>query len=101
MIVLYAYMRGGKLREWWFRLVEDSDGDPHHNDGRFVLTMWTGLSMVRIGMIAGIREIYFHQDLVKVAITFITTGAALLGVQLIVRPRLAQPDEQKTLKGNV
>lgn len=102
IIVLYAYLRGGELRKWWFRLVEDSDGDPHHNDGRFVLTMWTGLVMVRIGMIAGLREIYFKEDLIAVARTFIVIGAALLGVQLVVRPRIATSiDEQKTLKGNV
>lgn len=102
MIVVYAYARGGDLRKWWFRLVEDSDGDPHHTDGRFILTMFAALSMIRIGLIAGLRQLYYGQHLIEVAITFITAGTALLGVQLIVRPRVALPiDEQKTLKGNV
>ena len=102
LTVMAALLRGGELRKWWIRLVEDSDGDPHHTDGRFILTMFAALSMIRIGLIAGLRQIYFHQHLVEVAITFVTTGSALLGVQLIVRPRLASPiDEQKTLKENV
>lgn len=100
--VMLALLRGGELRKWWLRLIEDSDGDPHHTDGRFILTMFAALSMIRIGMIAGLRQIYFGEDLFQVAITFIPVGTALLGVQLIVRPRVAfTTDDQKTLKGNV
>lgn len=75
-------------RRWWGRLIEDSDGDPHHTDGFFLISLYSALWCIRIGILAGLQEIFFGKRLIEVEITFLTAGATLLGVRLVFRPKI-------------
>lgn len=80
-----------EARQWWFRMIEDSDGDPHHTDGLFIILLFAALWCFRIGIIAGMRTIYFHEHLLDVAGLFLTVAAGLIGVRIaLVKNRLSK-----------
>lgn len=69
-------------RSWVKGLVEDSDGDPHHTDGLFMLVIWAAKWSFGIAFIAGVYTIVDDKDRLQVIITFLTAGTSLLGVRL-------------------
>lgn len=86
-----------KVRDWFSQMIEDSDGDPHHVDGMFIILLFASLWCFHIGIIAGLQCIYKGKDLNNVCITFLTAGAGLLGIRLVFRPKLpfSNPNETK------
>lgn len=77
-------------RTWWFRMIEDSDGDPHHTDGLFIILLFSALWCFRIGIIAGMRTIYFDKHLLDVAGLFLSTGGVLIGVRIAIRGKIGK-----------
>jgi hypothetical protein len=87
-------------RGWLVRMIEDSDGDPNHTDGLFIVLLFAAFWCFRIGFIAGLQTIFFDKHLLDVSIGFITAGTTLLGVRIAISSRVGKifsPD-QKTDK---
>ena len=66
-------------------MIEDSDGDPHHNDGLFLVVMYAALWCFHVALIAGIEQIFQGKDLAQVYISFMSTGCLLLGVRVAMK----------------
>jgi len=91
-VVLLAYP---KSRPWVIRMIEDSDGDPNHTDGFFIAVLWCGTVCVRVACVIAIHDVFQNnhaQNFTYVA-TFLTSGAALLGVRALRSLKL--PTENK------
>jgi hypothetical protein len=71
-----------KTREWWFNMIENSDGDPHHTDGLFIVLMIATLWCFREGCNAVLKHIYEGKDTKEYAIICFGTGTTLLGVRI-------------------
>ncbi|MGL6121687.1 MAG: hypothetical protein ACRC1W_01360 [Shewanella sp.] len=71
-------------------MIEDSDGDPHHTDGLFIILIFAALWCFRIGIIAGMKHIYHDKSLLDVAIAFLTAGSTLIGVRVVLKNK-SQP----------
>lgn len=65
-----------------FRLIEDSDGDPNHTDGLFILAMLGALWCFREGSNCILKCIYEGKDLREEAIVCYGAAATILGVRI-------------------
>lgn len=83
-------------RSWWIRMVEDSDNDPNHTDGWFIMCLFAALWCFRIGIIAGLHCIYFNKQYLDIAMAFLVAGGSLLGVRIAFKNRLISQPENKT-----
>lgn len=87
-------------RKWVRGLVEDSDGDPHHRDGFFLMVVWASKWCFCFAFIAGYYTITKDKNLLDIIITFLASGAALLGVRLFKNYLNLSIQDDKTLKHN-
>ena len=70
-------------RQWWLKMIEDSDGDPHHTDGFFIVVLYASVWCFRIVfMVLGYWVMNDKQIDNVVMISLLTTGSALLGVRV-------------------
>lgn len=69
-------------RTWVKGLIEDSDGDPHHRDGFFLVIVWASKWCFCMAFLSGYEHIYHGKELLQVTVTFLVSGAALIGVRL-------------------
>lgn len=69
-------------RKWVFKLIENSDGKPHHNDGFFLILVNAAVASFKLSFIAALQTIYNGKELLEVAITFALIGGALIGVRI-------------------
>lgn len=81
-IILIIYPRS---RPWVIRMIEDSDNDPNHTDGFFVAVLWCGTICVRVACAIAIHDVFDNNDShnITYVATFLTSGAALLGVRAV------------------
>lgn len=86
-----------EFRQWFAKMIEDSDGDPHHVDGMFIILLFGALWCFHVGIIAGLKCAYMDKDLNNVAITFLSAAGGLLGIRLVWKPKLpiTNPNETK------
>ncbi len=77
-------------RAWWIRMIEDSDNDPNHTDGLFIILLFSALWCFRIGIIAGLKTIYEDKHLLDVAGLFLSTGGVLIGVRIAIRGKISK-----------
>lgn len=70
-------------RKYLLRMVEDSDGDPHHTDGFFVAILWCSTLCVRASIGIAIYDIAHAGTNIGYVIAFLTYGTALLGVRAV------------------
>ncbi len=69
-------------RKWLLKLIEDSDGDPHHTDGFFLGCLWCGTLCIRIAALITFYDLVHHQDNLGYVVAFLSYGTALLGVRI-------------------
>ena len=82
-LLIIALLIYPKSRSWVIRMIEDSDGDPNHTDGFFIAVLWCGTVCIRVSCAIAIHDVFTSnnsQNFTYVA-TFLTSGAALLGVR--------------------
>lgn len=68
-------------RRWLLRMIEDSDGDPNHTDGFFIMILWSASMCIRVAAFIAWYSVVNdknHTDLVGIFLGF---GSALLGVR--------------------
>lgn len=85
-----------EFRAWFAKMIEDSDGDPHHVDGMFIILLFGALWCFHVGIIAGLQCIYLNKDLNNVAITFLSAAAGLLGIRLALKPKIPIVNQNET-----
>lgn len=69
-------------RKWLMKMIEDSDGDPHHTDGFFIAVLYCAIWCFRIGFIGAYMMIVYDKELLSLIITMMTFGCTLLGVRM-------------------
>lgn len=68
-------------RKWLLRMIEDSDGDPNHTDGFFVVILWAATLCIRFAILIAWYMIINDKEYTGLVATFLTFGGALLGVR--------------------
>jgi hypothetical protein len=69
-------------RPWVKNLIEDSDGDPHHKDGLFLMIIFLAKWCFCIAFILVYYTIVSDKTYTELILSFLTYGTALLGVRM-------------------
>lgn len=69
-------------RRWVMRMIEDSDGDPNHVDGFFVMVIWSASMCIRAAVFITVHDLYNNQSHVTYIAMFMAYSVILLGVRI-------------------
>lgn len=70
-------------RKWLLKMIEDSDGDPHHTDGFFIIILYCAVWCFRVAFIGAYMMIMHDKELLSLIVTMLTFGCGLLGVRMV------------------
>lgn len=68
-------------RRWLVKMIEDSDGDPNHTDGFFIVILYCAVWCFRVAFIGAYMMIVYDKELLSLIMAMMSFGCALLGVR--------------------
>ena len=69
-------------RKWVMRMIEDSDGDPNHVDGFFVMIVYAASMCIRVSVFVVVWDLFHSESHFSYATLFLSYSVILLGVRI-------------------
>ncbi len=69
-------------RRWVLKMIEDSDGDPNHVDGFFVMIIYAASLCIRTAVWIAINDVFHDREHFNYVVMFLAYSVLLLGVRV-------------------